>query len=316
MDFYDKICSLPEEELETFVRKRIQRLENKSKIRDPHDTVGFEVGYNRENHQLSEEEINPRVSMRQFYCGYIRKDMKVVYGFRYNRQGIPGNEGMYYYMDDENLILDFCRFIRGKEVQDEYELFHQILVFLHQYFGFMNQKNRESIIRMIYKDKENYFDPVYNHSIKMFKHTGSALCTEFAAVAQKILSFFYIKCYFAIGREKSKVSEMGHAFNFVQFKERDTGENTCALLDFSLPVKVYDESYQIIDRHPYVGYIQKINPAFIKSFIFQGEPLYFPEYFYYFLGNKRFCMEGQEEREYSIKNILTSDMFEAKTYRR
>ncbi len=68
-----------------------------------------------------EKTISLQFMVRCFYNQFLPKNMKVVYGLRWDSlSGKASNRGNYYYMNDQEYLYDFCKFIKDKEIVDEY----------------------------------------------------------------------------------------------------------------------------------------------------------------------------------------------------
>ena len=101
MDFLTQIQSIPEEELESFVKTRIAELEAISREKSPQvDTIGYLVENQQKQHEYSREGAYYKVKlgMRVYYKYFIRKDTKMTYGIMYGKNGMAGNDGNYYYV--------------------------------------------------------------------------------------------------------------------------------------------------------------------------------------------------------------------------
>ena len=122
MKFYNETKNLSNEELERVVKIRINQLERKSKKENGNiDIIGYDIGYNPEIYDIKKPGKLPPVRTIYIYDGYVPKNTRYVYGITpevFNNS--YSNVGCYYYVDDDSYILDFCKYVRDKDVQNEY----------------------------------------------------------------------------------------------------------------------------------------------------------------------------------------------------
>lgn len=314
MDFFEIIKELSDEELEKVVQQKIKDLEMEKLLDEPSE-IGYIVDYNPTRFDMSviDDVKCFDLDINVFYTGYIKKGTKIIFGLFYDDIGNAKNDGCYYYMDDEGYICDFCRYIKDKDVTNEYELFNYILTFLNNYFGIIKDINRHEMFQMIYKDEDNYFPPIEEHSIKSFKGKGNALCSEYSATAQNILCVFGIESYMIIGNQKTDNEKTeSHAFNIISFDEKSTKKEVNLLIDFSVPVKVYDMKFNIIDLVPYIAVLDRFDQKFVMDLIYNNEHIISEDYCYVIIGDSIFNMTYDRNRNYSLDNMVYSDELENK----
>ena len=130
MNFLEQIKGLNDEELKEVVSWKIKQLEEGKPENEPKE-IGFIVESNPKNFDTYEIDGMKcfDLGMNCFHPGYIKKGTKIIYGLSYNDNGTAKNEGAYYYMDEEEYIYEFWKFIRDKDVINEYELLEYILEF-------------------------------------------------------------------------------------------------------------------------------------------------------------------------------------------
>ena len=309
MEILKKIEKLSDLKLNKYVEDRIDYLEEESLKYNPNiDTIGFKLDYNpTDYHLLDKEDIKSfEIKVRCFYSGYIPKGIRIVYGMEYHDGMIASNNGNYYYVDDDNYIKDFCKFIKDKEVVDEFELFDYILEFIRNYFGNIRKlPERDSMNRLIL-EKDNYFyKPVNEHSFSSFEKKGNAMCTEYSLMAQNIMSFFDIESYYVIGKEEDKINGVeNHAFNLINFNKKDTNEERNYLIDFTTPVKVYNENFEELGKSPFMGKLERLDQEFVNDLLTNDTHMSFKSYAYYILGNTLLKISGDIKREYYIDSKL------------
>ena len=263
MEVVRKIEQLKEEELHDYIEKRIETLEEESIKFNPNiDTIGFKLDYNPTDYHLLDKENQKtfEITVRCFYSGYISKGIRIVYGMEYHDGRIASNNGNYYYIDDDQYIYDFCKLIKEKEIVDEYELFDYILEFIENYFSPIKRLPERDDMHKLILEKDYYFyKPQEEHTFSSFKKRGNAMCTEYALMAQNLMSFFGIESYYVIGKEEDKLNGVeNHAFNFICFNQENTKEDRNFLIDYSTPVKIYDMNYNEIGKSPFMGRMEKL----------------------------------------------------------
>lgn len=304
MDFYEEIKDLEMEELEKVVKEKIKVLEEASYEDNPElDTIGFEIDYNPTNVLIDllngEETIG--IDSNCFYVGYARRGLRMVYGLSYGHENIVSNDGNYYYLDDDSYILEFCKYIQDKEVNNEYELFNYVLKFINDYFKKIKDIDRYQMFHMIKKSKRDYYDPIKEHKFSEFKGKGNAMCSEIAVVAGNILNVFGMDTHIIIGHTKiDGGEESAHAYNMISYKETETGENIDAIIDFSYHTEVCDINYKNIMCVPFIGEIEKLDTELVKKIVYENEILSFEDYFYMLLGNTIIKLGCQRNRNYYI----------------
>ena len=208
---------------------------------------------------------------------------------------------MYDYIDDDSYVLEFCKYIRDKEVNNEYELFNYLLKFINNYFKKIKDVDRYEMFKMIKKSKRNYYSPVNEHKFSEFKGKGNAMCSEIAVVAGNILNVFGMDTHIVIGYVNEDGEEdSAHAYNLISYTETETGEEIDAIIDFSHHTEVCDINYKKIMDVPFIGEIEKLDEELVKKLVFENEILSFEDYFYMLLGNTVVKLGCQRDRNYHI----------------
>lgn len=306
MDFLERIKDLNDEELEKVVKEKITKLESE-KPEDEQKEIGFLLNSNPKRYDMYDiDGMNCfDLDVHCFHAGYIKKGTKIIYGISYDGNANAKSEGNYYYMDDEEYIYEFCKYIRDKDIQNEYELFDYVIEFLRGYFGVIEDISRADMFRLIYKDEETFFKPTKEHSIKDFKGKGNALCTEYSAAAQNILSLFDIYPYFIIGSECIDNGKVGyHAFNIISFNEKSSGEEINALIDFSAPVNLYDIDYNVLSVSPYMFILDDFGEEFVHDFIYNNRDIVAEDYGYIKVGDRIFYAAYDRNRHYFVDGMI------------
>ena len=301
MDFLDELqCIESDEELIELVKASINKLEVISKFRNRTDLFGFKVSFNPEDYHILDKntEMYVNVGLRCVYDGYIPRGTKVCYGLSSNGIGMIKNNGMYYIIDDDSYIYDFCRYIKDKNIMYEEDLFEYILHFAKKYFGTINNRNREDMFQMILKNEKVYHDPIKEHKLSDFKGKGNAMCSEYSIMANNILNIFGIESCALIGQIKRENEDSeGHAFNIIRFYSRD-GEKISALIDFASSVTVFDMDYNVLGDSPFVIYLDNAEDA-IDGIINDDQAITSEEYDYMVVGSSMVQLFKKSTREYT-----------------
>ena len=307
MDFLEEIKVLDDNELEKVVREKIKRLEEEAT--DDTHTIGYHLNYNPEDYSVIsnlDDDLSFSFGVSCYYGGYIRRNIKMVYGFCFDLNGIVSNDGNYYYVDTDDYVLEFCKFIKDKEVASEYDLFDYVLEFIRKYLGTINNRNRSEMFQMLYKDDRQYYDPVMEHGFSWFKGQGNGMCTEYSLMAQNILSMFDIDCSIVIGRiETDGEKGENHAFNLISFDEMESGEEVNYLIDFGNCCKIFDENFKLIDYTPFIAPLDSYDDEFVDELINKNKHLVFEDYDYIVLGDSFIMVTYDKNREY----FIPSDIF-------
>lgn len=304
--FLHSIEGLNDYQLRKKVVQKIQTVERKSRKFCPTDTeIGFNVGYNQE-HELNCSDSGSFV-LNCIYGQFVRPDTKIIYGLSWDlEKGTGVNDGNYYYMDDQEYLYDFCRFVQDKEIMDEYEFFGYVRDFLKDYFGYIKKVGREQMHRMILKNDVDCFDPVQDHSVKDFKGKGNAMCSEYASMAHNILKLFDLESYLVVGTViLNGANPSAHAYNLITFQETATGEIRHAVIDFINGVDVFDVDFTKIGEEPFIGFFDELDQPFINQFVNGEKHLQFDEYRFMLINDTVFRLGiAERSRDYYIDDFI------------
>ncbi len=312
MDFLEEIRHLSDEELKKKVYDKIAELEEQS---NEDNNNSKEIGYLIDNNPHCYDLINTdkeihSVGIRCIYNGYIPKGMKINYGIKYNlTSGLVSNNGRYYIVDDDSYLYDFCKYIKDKDIVNEYEFFEYALSFIKDYFGNIKIYNREDMLKKIYKNKDTTvgYNPTQDRRLSWFKGRGNAMCTEYSILAQNILSLFGMKTYYVLGIEHTDGEKTtDHAFHFVSYADNETNEKVNALIDFTKHVKIYDMNFKEVGASPFMSYIEELNEDFFMSFL-ETDHLIIEDYDYYEFGNETMVLKYDRKRDYYMGVRLATD---------
>ena len=177
--------------------------------------------------------------------GYINSDSPIISSYMVDP----------FYMNDATLYIEFIKSIKGKNLNNPLQFFHELQDFTIEAFGF---KGNQAIRVNVYLQKRDGSQI----SIADFYKNNSALCSERSAVVQNIAEFCGMKSYLVFGKLSSEGKEEGHAFNIFQMKD-----GTLVLYDSANPVVLnsggYVPAYSIIGKED-ISNIESI------SFDFEG----------------------------------------------
>lgn len=309
MKFLDKIKTLPDDKLDKVIKRRIRYLEEKSNKDSNHGekVIGYHIGYNPTYYGIDDSDLM-EVNLRCIYNDFIPKDYKLVYGMEYTDDGFASNSGMYYYVDDQSYLYDFCRYIREMEDVSDFNFFGYIRDFIRGYFGQLKiGLPREKMHTLLTDEYGNILPPYNEHSLSNFKGKGNALCTEYAVMAQNILQLFGYDSSIVVGNAIFDDAEEGHAYNLVSFRDDETGEDLDVVIDFINPVDVYDINYRKIGEEPFIGYIDDFNQEKVNNFVLGQEHFTFNEYYYLLVADSLLRVDVNTLREYYISNCIGED---------
>ena len=160
-----------------------------------------------------------------------------------------------FYMNDITLYIEFIKSIKGKNLSNPLQFFHELQDFTIELFGYKgNQLNRENV----------YFQGMNNEliSIADFYGNNSALCSERSATIQNLAEFCGIKSYLIFGELSCEGKKEFHAYNIFKMKD-----GTLILYDSTNPVTLesngYVPAYSIIGKED-ISNVESI------SFDFEG----------------------------------------------
>ena len=252
-------------------------------------------------------QINPNISfenepylMYDCFRGFIPKGTRIVYSTIFDGlKHTYANCGYYYYVDDESYIIDFFRFLRKRTINDDYDIFIALNDFLYDYFGkFYSSNNRHTLHGLLLKNDDIYFPPLKEHSIKDFRGNGSALCSEFALLAQNILS--------VLGYDIIYMMSSTHAYNIIVYDADD--EYRATIIDFSAGVKVMDHNLAGNKMHPFIEEIPNAGDDILSQFVNDGREIVFNDYFLQDINGTLFKHYTDRIRIYGLMNNQISEL--------
>ena len=297
METIDRINNCKNDEQLYWLTKRlIKDAINESKSANKYKgLIGPKLEVNPTSYDLlAKEDINNKIVYSvDVWNGFIPKGTKLVYGSIINRinQTISSG-GFYYYVDDESYIYDFIKFIKNYKIEDEFDVIAIVNKFEDKLFDkIINQKKREEIHGVLFKNDTTFCEPVRKHSIKDFYGNGRAQCTEYALVTNNLLS--------VLGIPVSYMNDRNHAFNVFYYEIADEKYDSY-ILDYSQSVSVFDEKLQFKYQFPFFKKIENGDKDFIDRVVNHGERIKMPDYDMIQINNTLFECKNGEERNYGV----------------
>ena len=302
MNIYDMLKSMSDEEIEKYVSYEILNLERKSRNNNSCNTIGYKLDYNFSKVNILHKDGRVPIEENCCYMGYIPKGVNVVFGCTVAENGMAANSGMYYTVDTDSYIYDFCKYIKNIDVINERDLFEYVLLFIKDYFGTISNNNRIEMFRLISKLDGTYYKPVSEHKFSDFKGKGNAMCTEYAITANNILSILGFDSYVVFGQEKNGESvPEDHAFNLVSYTDSNY-KRVDLLIDFADYIHVFDERHKKIGDSPYVIYLNDFDLEFINDFFSDNLSIKENDYFLMTMGNQLFTVYIDKDRQYYVSS--------------
>ena len=294
MRILNKIYKLANEELEQYVRTRINTLEEEFiSSRDYNDYIGFNLDINP---QYSMYKKNNKVFINNRINYYIPLYTKVIYGMN-NLNNNTYNMGYYYYIDDDSYIINFLKYIKDYKIEDDYELFENIYWFIHDYFGKYEIIKREKMHRLILKNNNEFYNLNKEHFLTDFYKKGNALCTEYSLLAHNLLTFLgYDSIYTIILNDNSS-----HAFNLVSYFDIYENERENMLIDFSIPVYLMNINREIICTNPYIYELDK-SIHIVADNLLSGKELLCDNYYLMSFEDGIMKVSSDSKRNYSMSD--------------
>ncbi len=308
MDIYKEIVMLDSKQLKEYVDSKIKILEEEAKEENGDNiTIGYNLDYNPVKNKKGNKAPFD-ISLHCFYLGYVYKGARVVYGMSYDKDGYIGNDGKYYYVDQDDYIMEFCEYIKDKEILDELELFDYILEFMRDYFDDRNKfiinerPNREEMFQMLYQTDHSFYPPIKEHGLSWFKGSGNALCSEYSVIANNIMNFMGIDSYLVVGHYESDGEVEGHAYNMISYDEEETGRRVDALIDYGNFINIFDSNFNVLSESPFMAKIKELNNDLVEKLVNNEKHLRFEDYCYVIVGDDLLQMGNGKVRDYYIDN--------------
>ncbi len=295
MDFYYMIRNLDEEQIDELISLKTAELTYKA-AQFPRRFIGVDCGVNPDVTLDGEVEHDSQA----IWQGFIPSDVKIIYSFLPNDDGYTVNNGCYYYIDNHEYLYEFARYIKQQNITDEIDFLTHVYNFIDNYFNgvIINKElTRLQMHKPLYDKDGKYIEPSKGHLFSDFKGSNNAMCSEYSAIAQNILSVFGYTMIYLSGAVNSPIGKGGHAYNLTLVK------NVPCIIDFTIPVEVYSLDNDTIDYSPFLGPIEDFSPEGLSEHIHERIPFDFIDYYYLITNNGHSMITTGKERSYVVSDI-------------
>ena len=261
-----------EEEFQNFLDNRLAEcIEEGLELSDGCTFIGDNLGINPEYSLDPNSTIFGNYDINVYWQQFIPPNVKIVYCVE-----LPFcTNGYYYYMNDFDYLFAFLDYIYDKKVYREIDLIGYIHLFLRKYFvNPFEENSRQKRFGLLCDKNGMYYPPSKERSILDFKGNSTAMCTEYGAVAQNIMSFF--------GMDTIYMHDRDHAYNIVSFSD---GDKDISVVDFAKSVVLYDQLKKTKTLLPFIGDIKDCDENLLQKLVSSNYRLEFNEYRINKLGN-------------------------------
>lgn len=200
------------------------------------------------------------------------------------KETIIDNGAAYYHIKNNDYIYEFIDILNNKNITDINTILNNIYTFINYYFGKNGNENKRQEIF-----NRNSFDKNYP-DISVLRKQNAALCSERAAMAQNLFSFFGIESYYITGEANVLGEQSSHAFNIINYNGK------IMLYDASLDVELYDEEEKIVG---YRHYLQEISSNQLTKGIYYGSQFELTDYCFYMSKDKKWNKKAFGKRNYA-----------------
>ena len=291
----DDICS--------YIDAAIKELKGVVKKFNPSENF---LGVNVPLNKKFDLENNDNYLIGNFYWySFIDSDVKVIYGFSIDENSSVCNDGLYYYIDDNEYLYDFARFIKDKEIGNDFDFLCYVKEFLDNYFNDISNVNllsREERNKTFINSNGKNINPI-KRSNRGFYQSNIAMCTEYATMGLNILGVFGYSSLVLIGSLDFDKEEIGHAYNIVAM------DNGVYLVDMASSVIVTDLDGNLLDEVPFY---KELTEEELQNILDKKEPISLNNVFYIYFGENNFKFEEDRQRTYRVSNMVLKDSFKNK----
>ncbi len=245
MDLKDRVLNTREDEIDAIIREAIEEAnQNSTKV----PQIGFLNNFGKQT----------------TFHGFIPLDTRIKY---------DSNSMFDYGMQTTDFMYEFAHFLKKNDINKNGDLVASIEPFINLYFGEPGKADRTEIFEtMAWKNtttEEEFFELLDKNTIGDLKGKGAAMCTERSAVAQQLLNLFGFDSFYCMGCLEHHNQQEPHVFNIVKRK------HDYALLDYSMPIPVYDEKGQVKSYEPFM---QLMDEKEFDDFVQRGIVKEYQEY--------------------------------------
>lgn len=212
--------------------------------------------------------------------------------------------GLHYYIDDNEYLKDFARYLRNNLTEDEiYELtdkdfIYHVFNFLNSYFESLTKKEYDDRVSMhtylVDSNEKNISSR--KHSNKDFYGRNNAECSEYSSMGLNILGAFGYNASIVYGVEADEDGMEGHMYNIVNI------DGEICLVDYSMHTYCTD---MITDIYVSVPYIRKLTSKEYDA-LFTNQIVELKDYELLKLGNT-LVEDDIGIRKYSIGGELSQE---------
>lgn len=288
----DDIKTLNDIKLKKYVNTILKNRIKIAKQINEDNFIGYELSQNFRYPNLDITDLKGKAyfNYNPFYQGFINKDIKLNYGRLVASNNKLASKGYYYYMNNDEYLYNFLKFIKDSNIEDDIELIYDAYFSVRNYLGVIPKTTRNNLHELILKANEDFFEPTKEHSIKDFKHKGCALCSEYSALIENILSFLGYDISYVIGY----MDNILHAFNIIILNDK------YCILDSSYGISCYRLNYEFVTTLPYIMPIKDFNNDKLQDFVDEKINIELEQY--YVLDVNDNCTEfvTNEKRKYKI----------------
>lgn len=202
------------------------------------------------------------ISGTPFWLGFIPENVKIVYSFEIGNCTIA-NEGYYYYISDNSYLYEFAKYLKDKKIKNDITFIVYVTDFIRKYFSTLyNPIDRDQLHHLIYDANNLLYEPIKEHSIIDFKGKGAALCSEYSALFQNILSAFGYESIYIHGEiDHNGESNLCHAFNIITMDDKYT------IVDPSVTINCIDYNKKVQKIYPYIYELDDYNDEDLNNFL-------------------------------------------------
>ena len=247
----------------------------------------MEFNFNKiENNKELKNKINERLNEL-----YSKAPERKIVGFEsmsplkgiIPKETIIDNGGAYFCIKRNEYIYEFIDILKENNIKDLNQILNNIYNFINYYFGKNGDGDRRSVIFNQHSISKDYPD------ISVLKKQNAAMCSERAALAQNIFSFFGIESYYITGEVNTNRERENHAFNIIKYN------NKMMIYDSSLDVPLFKGEKIVGYRH----YLQEINQGQSIKEISYGNQFETSNYYFKMQNDGKWSKVESGKRYYS-----------------
>lgn len=179
------------------------------------------------------------------------------------RDTLIDNGGSYYNIKNNEYIYEFISILKRNNINNIDQALNNIYNFISYYFGKDGDDEKRQNIFNQHTFNDSYPD------ISVLRNQNAAMCSERAAMAQNLFSFFGIESYYLTGYLKVNEQQEPHAFNLIKYKGK------FMIYDSSKDVPIYEKNKIVGYRH----YLQEVNDDFVNCALKSEKTIILNDYY-------------------------------------